>query len=64
MMEALVTRGPLGVDFEVKADFRLYESGIYQFIGAKADFDPFVVSTYHSFILDFDILKFDKIESM
>ena len=47
MMEALVTRGPLGVDYMVYSDFYQYSSGVYVHVPeeTRADFDPFDVST-------------------
>lgn len=45
MMETIVSRGPIAVDFNVESDFHNYESGIYVHNSSvKADFDPFYVS--------------------
>ena len=50
-MEAVATRGPIGVSIMVYDDFYLYSGGVYHHVeSAKADFDPYYVRT--SIILD------------
>lgn len=45
MMEAIITKGPIAVDFYVESDFGSYDGGIYHHDPTiKMDFDPFFVS--------------------
>ncbi|KAF2359367.1 Peptidase C1A papain C-terminal [Trinorchestia longiramus] len=45
MLEALISEGPLAVNFEVTDDFYNYESGIYVHVDddGKTDFNPFIL---------------------
>lgn len=57
MMEALVSKGPLAVAFNVEDDFHNYNGGIYSHVSSvKSDFDPLYVSTYDVY---FDTLKME-----